>query len=84
MEVGQKFTVRERTTDRYRKIEIVTDYRVKKIYPHVVLCVEDRTGTRRCFCIGDLVVLGLMKQDPEIEAKRILTTEELKYKPKYA
>lgn len=86
MKVGQKIKIRERITDRYRKTysEMETSYKVKEIYPHIVLCEQERTGTRRCFCIGDLVVLGLVKQDQEIEAKRILTTEELRCKHKYA
>lgn len=46
-------------------------YEVEKIYPYHVLCRDVRYKFRRCFCIGDLIVMGLAKQEPKTEALKI-------------
>lgn len=47
-------------------------YRVCRVYPHHVSAV-DAAGFMRSFCYGDLMVMGLEQQSPELEAKRIKT-----------
>lgn len=54
--------------NRVEKREV--SYRVVRRYTHHVLCVDKRTGTRRCFCTGDLIQMGLETQAPELEAQR--------------
>ena len=45
-------------------------YTVKKVYPHMVLC-ENAMGIRSCFSIGDLIVMNIVKQSPELEALKM-------------
>lgn len=45
---------------------IIEKWTVKKIYPHHVLC-ENKIGLRRCFCYGDLIVNGIVKQSEDLE-----------------
>lgn len=45
-------------------------YEVKKIYPHHVLTEDAETGQRRCFCYGDLILMGLEWQEPKLEQLR--------------
>ena len=51
-------------------------YRVTQIYPYHVLTIEQGTGVLRSFSYGDLIMRGLEYQEPEIEAKRIVTESE--------
>lgn len=51
---------------RKKKIE---KWKIEKIHPHVVACVNAK-GFRRSFSIGDLVVHGLYKQSEHIEFLR--------------
>lgn len=48
-------------------------YRVCRVYPHHVSTVDTATGFMRSFCYGDLIVMGLEQQSPELEARRIKT-----------
>lgn len=48
----------------------VKKWKVKKIYPHGVLC-RNAKGFHRFFDYGDLVIMKLIKQSPEIEALRV-------------
>lgn len=50
-------------------------YRVIAVYPHHVSTVESDTGFMRSFCYGDLIVMGLEYQTPELEARRIKTQD---------
>ena len=52
--------------DSLTKRKTYRNYMVKKIYPHVVLCV-DGNGFRTCFSINDLIFFGMVKQSPELE-----------------
>ncbi|MCM1190652.1 MAG: hypothetical protein NC541_15335 [bacterium] len=45
-------------------------YRVVEVYPHHVLTADTVTGLRRCICYGDLIVAGLERQSPVLEAMR--------------
>lgn len=51
-----------------RKIK-TKKWKVQKIYPHIVLC-KNAKGFHRCFTYGDLVMMDIIKQSPEIEAMR--------------
>lgn len=43
-------------------------YRVLEIYPCHVLTEDTVTGFLRCISYGDLIVMGLEKQEPRLEA----------------
>ena len=58
--------IRERTIDGLTKKKTYTNWTVKKIYPHMVLCVN-KAGNRTCFSINDLIFFGMVKQSPELE-----------------
>lgn len=45
-------------------------YKVRKVYPFHVLTVDIKTGNKRCFNIGDLIMRGLEVQEPVLEALR--------------
>lgn len=45
-------------------------YRVQKIYPHMIFCIDRENGFKRCFGIGDLIMMGLVRQEAELEEKR--------------
>lgn len=53
-------------TDSLTKKKAYTNWRVKKIYPYMVLC-ENKLGIRTCFSINDLIFFGMVKQSPELE-----------------
>lgn len=38
-------------------------YRVLRRYQHHVLCEDTKTGQKRSFCYGDLIVMGLETQE---------------------
>ncbi len=46
---------------------LIRNYEVKKIYSHHVLTEDTATGQRRCFCYGDLVMMGLERQESWVE-----------------
>ncbi len=46
---------------------LIRNYEVKKIYSHHVLTEDTVTGQRRCFCYGDLVMMGLERQESWVE-----------------
>ncbi len=50
---------------------LIRNYEVKEIYPHHVLAEDTATGQRRCFCYGDLILMGLERQEPCLERLRI-------------
>ena len=50
---------------------LIRNYEVKEIYPHHVLTEDTATGQRRCFCYGDLILMGLERQEPGLERLRI-------------
>lgn len=56
-------------------VEREKTYRVMEIYPYHVLTVENGTGILRSFSYGDLIVMGLEYQTPELEARRIKTQD---------
>ena len=57
---------------------------VKKIYPYMVLCV-DENGFRTCFSINELILLGMVKQSPELEVlKDARNAQYINYKMRYA
>lgn len=43
-------------------------YKVVKVYPYMVLALRGRI--RRCFCYGDLLRMGMERQEPVKEALR--------------
>lgn len=86
MEIGQKITIRERIREEMRSkyTEREVEYTVKKIYPHVVLCEQEETGIRRCLCLGDMIVKGILEQPPGMAAERAIAERENKYPPRWA
>ena len=50
---------------------VFQDYRVLEIYPYLALAENLRTGELRGIPYGDLILLGLEKQDPRLEALRL-------------
>lgn len=50
-------------------------YRVLRVYPYHVSCVESGTGFLKSFSLGDLITMNLECQCPEIEARRKLSPE---------
>lgn len=46
-------------------------YTVKRVFPFNVLA-EDGKGVRRSFSYGDLIRMGVERQEPDIEALRII------------
>ena len=59
--------IREREYDRLRHKFIRTNWTVKKIYPHVVLC-ENKFGFRTCFSMNDLMLKGIVRQSLQMQA----------------
>lgn len=58
-------------------VERIEGYRVIAINPYHVLTVGMASGLKRCFCYGDLIIMGLERQSPELEAMRKLPLEEI-------
>ncbi len=56
-------------------VEREKEYRVMEVYPYHVLTVENGTSVLRSFSYGDLIVMGLEYQAPELEARRIKTQD---------
>lgn len=76
LEIGQEFTViskeREDGCGGYGKlVEKENRYVIIGIYPFIILCQEKETNHRRCFNIGDLIRFRMIRQEDEIEAKRL-------------
>lgn len=56
--------------DGWNYIEKINKYRVIQVYPNHVLCRDEKTGEKRCFCFGDLIMKGMEKQEDKLEAMR--------------
>lgn len=63
--------IRERCFDGVLKEKVERKWRVQKIYPHFVLSANN-AGIRTCFSYGDLIVMHIERQPPELEALRII------------
>ena len=61
-------------TNSLTKKKTYTNWRVKKIYPYMVLCVNE-LGIRTCFSINDLIFFGIVKQSPELEVLKATRNE---------
>ena len=59
--------IREKVIDNITRKKTYHKWRVKKNYPHMVLCA-DNAGIRTCFSYGDLIIMNIEKQSPELEA----------------
>ena len=81
MNIGQKIKILEYEKEGHRKIKTTKIYTIMKYYPHIILCENKKTGIRRCLSVGDMMVMGLIKQEPELEA---LKMEDGKIRPKWA
>ena len=64
VKVGDKFDVEDK--DEQRTIH----YEVTGVYPYCIVAQDIRTGIKRGFPYGTLVMMGLEKQRPELEALR--------------
>lgn len=76
VKVGE--TIEERRKEKEEQwmfVERTKKYRVMKIYPYIVLTQEIGTGIMRAFGYGDLIVMGLEYQSPELEARRYRTMD---------
>lgn len=50
---------------------VFQNYRVREIYPYFALAENIRTGELRGVPYGELIILGLEKQEPRLEALRL-------------
>lgn len=66
---------RKEKEEQWMFVERTKKYQVVKIYPYIVLTQEIGTGIMRAFGYGDLIVMGLEYQSPELEARRYRTME---------
>ncbi len=67
--IGKKIKIRERETNlAINKVRAtIKQYTVAEKYPHMCI-VKDAQGSRRGLSLGDLIINGVIKQKPELEA----------------
>ena len=68
VKVGEIINEKETEKDGWEFIEKIRKYRVMKVFPYIVLCVDCKTGIKRCFSLGDMIIRGMAEQAPELEA----------------
>lgn len=74
--------IKIRTTDNETNEKINEKWIVKKIYPHMVYC-ENKIGRKKYFSYGDLIVMKIIKQSPELEALKDSVNMEHRFAGKY-